>query len=67
MDTREETRNQPRPVSHEQRMQVDELRRLEYDFIDLCNRIGKSRELSLAVTNMEQAGMWAIRHIIGAD
>jgi hypothetical protein len=67
MDTREETHNQPRPVSYEVRMQVDELRRLEYDFIDLCNRIGKSRELALAVTNMEQASMWAVRHLMGSD
>ena len=48
-------------------MAVDELRNLENDFIDLCNKIGKSRELSLAVTNMEQASMWAVRHLIGAQ
>ena len=67
MDTREDpTRNQPRPISHEQRIAIDELRNLENDFIALCNKIGKSRELSLAITNMEQASMWAVRHLIGA-
>lgn len=58
-------RNQPRPRSHEQIMQVTELQNLEGDFIALCNKIGNSRELSLAVTNMQQASMWAVRHILG--
>lgn len=62
----EEVRNQPRPRSHEQQMQVAELQNLEADFVALCNKIGRSRELSLAVTNMEQASMWAVRHILGA-
>lgn len=66
MDTREETRNQPRPMSHEQRMAVDEISNLENDFITLCNKLGKSRELSLAITNMEQASMWAVRHLMGS-
>lgn len=67
MDLREETNNQPRPMSHEQRMQVAELQNLEVEFIMLCNKIGKSRELSLAVTNIEQASMWAVRHLLGSS
>lgn len=31
--------------------------------IDLINATGKSRELSLALTNAEQSVMWAIKHI----
>ena len=27
------------------------------------NALGKSRELSLAVTNAEQSDMWAVKHI----
>jgi hypothetical protein len=65
MDTREFTRNQEEPLSHEKQLLVAELQNLETDFTALCNRIGKSRELSLAVTNMEQASMWAVRHLIG--
>jgi len=64
MDTREATHNQSGPISSEQSMQVAELRGLESDFILLCNKMGKSRELSLAVTNMEQASMWAVRHVL---
>lgn len=66
MNVAEKTQNQPRPMSQEQHMMVDELRNLESDFITLCNKIGKSRELSLAITNMEQASMWAARHLLGS-
>ena len=33
------------------------------EFITKCNEIGRSRELALAVTNAEQAVMWAVKHI----
>lgn len=33
------------------------------NFITLCEEIGTSRELSLAKTNIEQAVMWAVKHI----
>ena len=58
--------NSKKPYSKEQSLLLTELQGLESDFIALCSRIGKSRELSLAVTNMEQASMWAVRHVIGA-
>lgn len=64
--TDEALRNAPRPMSREQQLQVTELQSLERDFVTLCAKIGKSRELSLAITNMEQASMWALRHVIGA-
>lgn len=32
------------------------------DFIFRCNEIGRSRELSLAITNAQQALMWARQH-----
>jgi len=63
----EETRNPRRPLSREQEAQLSALQSLEADFITLCNQIGKSRELSLAITNMEQASMWALRHVLGDD
>lgn len=64
--TDESLRNPQRGLSKEQSLLLTELQGLEADFIALCGRIGKSRELSLAVTNMEQASMWAIRHVLGA-
>ena len=33
------------------------------EFIELCNGLGRSRELSLAITNAEQAVMWAVKHV----
>ena len=33
-------------------------------FIAMCDCVGKSRELSLAKTNAEQAVMWALKHAI---
>lgn len=61
----EETRNPARPLSQEQSMLMSEFQNLESDFIALCRKIGQSRELSLAVTNMQQAAFWATRHILG--
>jgi hypothetical protein len=63
--TDEQTRNPARPLSQEQSMQVAELQNLENDFVALCTKIGKSRELSLAITNMQQAAFWAVRHVLG--
>lgn len=61
----EETRNSPQPLSQEQSMLMSELQNLENDFVALCNKTGKSRELSLAITNMQQAAFWACRHVLG--
>jgi len=61
----ESVRNSNKPLSQEQQMLLTEVQGLETDFVNLCSRIGKSRELSLAITNMEQAAMWAFRQIIG--
>jgi hypothetical protein len=40
-----------------------ELVRLHDDFLYFLKELGHTRELSLAVTNLEQAAMWAERHI----
>lgn len=44
-------------------MLLREFTSLEQDFVLLCRKIGNSRELLLAITNMEQAAFWARRHI----
>ena len=61
----EATRNPARPMSQEQSMLMTEFQNLENDFVALCNKTGKSRELSLAITNMQQAAFWAVRHVLG--
>lgn len=52
-----------RSLSKEERIQVEQIRDLEAEFIAACRSIGASRDLSLAVTHMEDASMRAIRHI----
>lgn len=32
-------------------------------FIEACDHMGASRELSLAKTKMEEAVMWAVKHL----
>lgn len=32
-------------------------------FINYCNECGSSREMSIAVTKMEEAVMWAVKHV----
>jgi len=35
------------------------------EFYELCTHIGNSREMSLAKTKIEEAVMWAVKHITG--
>lgn len=52
-----------RTLSDEEKAQMVALKDLGAAFITQCNQIGKSRELALAVTNAEQAVMWAVKHV----
>ncbi len=52
-----------RVLSDAEKQQMVDLKDLGAAFIACCNGIGKSRELSLAVTNAEQAVMWAVKHV----
>ena len=52
-----------RVLTDAEKTQMVELKDLGAAFIQKCNEIGKSRELSLAVTNAEQAVMWAVKHV----
>jgi len=54
-----------RPLSDEEKLQMTEVKDIAADFISACGRIGRSRELSLAITNMQQASFWAVQHITG--
>ena len=52
-----------RVLSDEEKAQMVQMKDLGAAFIAACNDIGKSREMSLAITNAEQAVMWAVKHI----
>lgn len=52
-----------RILSDEEKAQMVTLKDIGAAFIAKCNEIGKSRELSLAVTKAEEAVMWAVKHV----
>jgi hypothetical protein len=52
-----------RVLTDAEKQQMVDLKDIGAAFIAKCNQIGKSRELSLAVTNAEQAVMWAVKHV----
>ena len=56
-------RHQYRVLSDAEKQQMLDLKDLGAAFIAKCNEIGQSRELSLAITNAEQATMWAVKHV----
>jgi hypothetical protein len=56
-------RHEYRILSEEEKAQMKSIKDLGEEFVLNCNQIGRSRELSLAITNVEQAVMWAVKHI----
>ena len=56
-------RHQYRVLSDVEKAQMTELKDLGAAFIAKCLEIGGSRELALAITNAEQAVMWAVKHV----
>jgi hypothetical protein len=52
-----------RTLTDAEKRQMVDLKDMGAAFIARCNDIGKSRELSLAITNAEQAVMWAVKHV----
>lgn len=56
-------RHEYRVLSDQEKSDMKALKDLGLRFVELCDRIGNSREMSLAKTNAEQAVMWAVKHI----
>lgn len=57
-----------RVLSAEERLQLNQIRELELEFLSCLDRLAKqkgghTRCLSLAKTNMQQARMWAVEEI----
>ena len=52
-----------RTLTDDEKQQMVDLKDIGAAFINRCNAIGNSRELSLAITNAEQAVMWAVEHV----
>lgn len=70
MDSASDQRTANNVVRHEYRILTDAekvamkaIKDCGLAFIERCQELGRSRELALAVTNAEQAVMWAVKHI----
>ncbi len=56
-------RHEYRVLTDDEKAQMKRLKDLGAQFVEVCNTVGRSRELSLAITNAEQAVMWAVKHV----
>jgi hypothetical protein len=52
-----------RVLSDAEKQQMQAIKDKGLEFYELVQSIGSSRELSLALTNCEQAVMWAVKHL----
>lgn len=52
-----------RVLSDAEKQQMVDLKDIGAAFIAKCNEVGKSRELSIAITKAEEAVMWAVKHV----
>lgn len=56
-------RHEYRVLTDDEKEQMRSIKDIGKTYYDLCTRIGDSRELSLAKTKIEEAVMWAVKHI----
>lgn len=56
-------RHEYRVLSDDEKALMKDLKDKGLDFVKACDAAGASRELSLAKTKMEEAVMWAVKHI----
>lgn len=56
-------RHEYRILTDEEKEQMKAIKDAGLALHDLFDSIGASRELSLAKTNLEQAVMWAVKHL----
>lgn len=56
-------RHKYKVLSDEEKAQMSQIKDAGLAFHDLLERIGNSREISLAKTKIEEAVMWAVKHI----
>lgn len=56
-------RRQYRELSEDEKVLMDDLKTLGESFWFKCDQAGQSRELSLAKTKIEEAVLWAVKHV----
>ena len=52
-----------RVLSDAEKAQMQAIKDMGLQFHDLVESVGQSRELSLAKTKIEEAVMWAVKHV----
>jgi hypothetical protein len=58
-------RHQYKVLSGPEKSAMLEIKDQGLRFHEYCQSLGKSRELSLAQTKIEEAVMWAVKHVTG--
>ena len=56
-------RHEYRVLSANEKADMKSLKDMGLAFVQACDVIGPSREMSIAKTKMEEAVMWAVKHI----
>lgn len=56
-------RHEYRVLTDAEKQQMTALKDLGLAFIQACDAMGSSRELSLAKTKAEEAVMWGVKHV----
>jgi len=56
-------RHEYRELSDAEKTRIKYIKDKGQDFVIMCDTLGTSRELSLAKTKMEEAVMWAVKHL----
>lgn len=56
-------RHQYRTLTEDEKAQMLKIKDLGLEFLEEISALGNSRELSLAKTKIEEAVMWAVKHI----
>lgn len=72
VDSSSDRRTENNTMRHRYRLLTDEekgqmmvLKDMGARFLETCDAIGTSREMSIAKTKMEEAVMWAVKHVTG--
>lgn len=56
-------RHQYRVLSDEEKAQMQKIKDMGLEMLTYIDSVGASREMSLAKTKIEEAVMWAVKHV----
>jgi hypothetical protein len=56
-------RHEYRVLTDDEKATMKDVKDMGLMFVTTCDKIGQSRELSLAKTRMEEAVFWAVKHV----